>query len=110
MQAMGGVRPCRAWEVLGAVQAVQVMGGLLGAVQGMGGARPYGPYMPWEELGAVQAVHAMGGLLGAVQGMGGARGRAGRAGQTCFLGCSSKLSLTYGTLCSEFAARRLSNT
>ena len=59
---------------------MQVMGGLLGAVQGMGGARPCRPYMPWEELGAVQAVHAMGGLLGVVQGMGGARGRAGRAG------------------------------
>jgi hypothetical protein len=57
MQAMGGARPCRAWEVLGAVQAVQVMGGLLGAVQGMGGARPY---------------------VRAVQVMGGARGRAGR--------------------------------
>jgi hypothetical protein len=62
------------------VQAVQVMGGLLGAVHGRGGARPNGPNMPWEERGAVPAGQAMGGLLGAVQGMGGARGRAGRAG------------------------------
>ena len=31
------------------MQAVQAMGGLLGAVQAMGGARPCGPCMPWEE-------------------------------------------------------------
>ena len=31
------------------MQAVHAMGGLLGAVQVMGGARPCGPCMPWEE-------------------------------------------------------------